>query len=96
MQWCDRLSLILCMQELPDEERSLEISKGHDGQRYDILQRQDKTISVTPWCFEQKQFTVNVETTHLDRVKFENNASLIKALQKAPRQLLEWTFLASK
>lgn len=28
MQWCDRLSLILCQKELPADERFLEISKG--------------------------------------------------------------------
>jgi hypothetical protein len=42
MQWCDRLSLILCQQELPDDERFLEISKGPDDRRYDIMQRSDR------------------------------------------------------
>jgi Protein of unknown function (DUF3891) len=93
MQWCDRLSLILCMQELPDDERSLEISKAHDDRRYDILQRQDKLIVVTPWCFEQKRFTVNVEATYLSQIKFNDNASLIEALRNSSRQLLEWTFV---
>jgi len=36
MQWCDRLSLILCQQELPADERFLEVSKGPDGNGYDI------------------------------------------------------------
>ncbi|MGL5871582.1 MAG: DUF3891 family protein [Xenococcaceae cyanobacterium] len=93
MQWCDRLSLILCMQELPDDERSLEISKAHDDKRYDIFQRQDKLIVVTPWCFEQERFTVNVEATYLPQIKFDDNASLIQALRDSSRQLLEWTFV---
>ena len=37
MQWCDRLSLILSMGELPSRERWLEISNGPDGVRYDIF-----------------------------------------------------------
>lgn len=93
MQWCDRLSLILCQQELPADERALEISKGPDGQRYDILQYADQTVTVMPWCFEDDKFTVNVEATRLDQVKFDDNDSLIAALKTAPRQVLEWTFV---
>lgn len=95
MQWCDRLSLILCQQELPADERALEISKGPDGQRYDIKQFSNELITVIPWCFELDRFTVNVEATLLDQVKFDNNASLIQALKQAPRTLLEWTFVKS-
>jgi hypothetical protein len=80
------------MQELPADERALEISKGHDGQRYDIIQFDNGAISVTPWCFEDKRFTVNVEASYLSQVEFEDNASLIAALKSAPRQQLEWTF----
>jgi Protein of unknown function (DUF3891) len=93
MQWCDRLSLILCQQKLPDDERALEISKGPDGQRYDIMQFSNGLVTVTPWCFEDDRFTVNVEATALSEVKFEDNASLTKALKAAPRKLLEWTFV---
>lgn len=93
MQWCDRLSLILCQHELPDDERALEISKGHDGQRYDVIQFSNDLITVVPWCFEDKHFTVNVEASILNEVKFEDNLSLTKALQQAPRTILEWTFV---
>jgi Protein of unknown function (DUF3891) len=95
MQWCDRLSLILCMQELPDDERALEISKGPDGQRYDVMQFSDGLLTVKPWCFEDERFTVNVEVSYLTVMKFDDNKSLIKALKEAPRSLLEWTFVKS-
>lgn len=93
MQWCDRLSLILCQNELPADERALEISKGPDGKRYDIVQRSDGLINVTPWCFEDDKFTVNVETHCLSQMTFKNNAALIAALKQAPIKLLEWTFI---
>jgi hypothetical protein len=93
MQWCDRLSLILCQQELPADERFLEISKGPDGERYDIMQRQDQLVTVKPWPFEDDQFTVNVEAAQLSQVKFKNSAELSKALQNAPIEILEWTFV---
>lgn len=93
MQWCDRLSLILCQQELPADERFLEISLGPDGQRYDIMQRSDNLLTVQPWPFEDEKFTVNVEACDLDQVKFESNAELTQALQTAPIKVLEWTFV---
>lgn len=93
MQWCDRLSLILCQKELPADERALEISKGHDGCRYDVIQYSNGLITVVPWCFEEDRFTVNVEASTLSQVKFEDNLSLTKALQQAPRTILEWTFV---
>lgn len=93
MQWCDRLSLILCQQQLPEDERALEISKGPDGERYDIKQASSGLVTVMPWCFEDDRFTVNVEVSHLAEVKFKDNASLTKALKEAPRALREWTFV---
>jgi hypothetical protein len=95
MQWCDRLSLILCQQELPADERFLEISKGPDGQRYDIMQRSDGLVKVEPWPFEDDKFTVNVEACDLHQVKFKSNAELTQALQTAPIKVLEWTFVKS-
>ncbi|MBD2533292.1 DUF3891 family protein [Nostoc flagelliforme FACHB-838] len=95
MQWCDRLSLILCQQELPADERFLEISKGPEGQRYDIMQRSDNLVLVKPWPFQDDKFTVNVEACDLSQVKFESNSELTQALQEAPIKVLEWTFVKS-
>lgn len=96
MQWCDRLSLILCQQQLPDDERALEISKGPDGKRYDVRQFSDQSVTVEPWCFEDDRFVVNVEVSHLSQAKFDDNASLTAALKEAPRSLLEWKFVKEK
>lgn len=93
MQWCDRFSLILCMQEIPADERALEIGKDANGQRYDLKQFDNQLITVTPWCFEDERFTLNLEASYLSQMKFDNNASLIEALQNAPRKLLEWTLV---
>ena len=95
MQWCDRLSLILCQQELPDDERFLEISKGPEGQRYDIMQRSDNLVVVQPWPFQDDKFTVNVEACDLSQIKFKSSAELTQALQEAPIKVLEWTFVKS-
>ncbi|MBW4550527.1 MAG: DUF3891 family protein [Aphanocapsa sp. GSE-SYN-MK-11-07L] len=95
MQWCDRCSLILCQQQIPEDERKLEISKGPDGKDYYIQELKDRQLTVLPWCFEQKSFTVNAEVSTLNQIKFNDNKSLVSALKQAPRKLLEWTFVKS-
>ena len=49
---------------------------GPDGTRYEVMQREDKTVTVTPWPFEKKQFTVNVEASNLNQIKFDSSKEL--------------------
>ncbi len=93
MQWCDRLSLILCQHELPADQRWLEISEGPDGKRYDIKEMADGCLTVQPWCFEDDRFTVNVEACALSQVTFKDNETLTEALKTASIKVLEWTFV---
>ena len=92
MQWCDRLSLILAQQKVPEGGWALEITSEIRNQRYDIRQLEDEKLTVEPWPFEDEQFTVNVETCHLSEMQFADNAALVEALRKAPIEVLEWTF----
>jgi Protein of unknown function (DUF3891) len=91
MQCCDRLSLILCQRQIPEGERWLEIAKGPTGERHDIIQRGD-TLSVKPWPFKDKKFTVHVDASYLTQMKFESDRELIESLQQAPIKSIEWTF----
>lgn len=91
-QLCDRLSLILCQGKLPIGVRALEIGKDADGQRYDVIQREDSTVTVTPWPFERDRFTLNVEACCLNQLKFDSSEQLSESLQNAPIKTLEWTF----
>lgn len=93
MRWSDRLSLILAQQQIPAAGRSLEITSGIDGQRYDVRELEDGKLTVEPWPFGEEKFTVNVEAAHLAQLKFESNEELISALQTAPIEILEWTFV---
>lgn len=95
MRWCDRLSLILAQQQIPAAGRSLEITSGIDGQRYDVRQLEDGKLTVEPWPFGEDQFTVNVEAAHLLELKYDSNAALTTALKNAPIEVLEWTFVRS-
>ncbi|GAB4228925.1 MAG: hypothetical protein Kow00121_57890 [Elainellaceae cyanobacterium] len=95
MRWCDRLSLILCQQQLPANERLLEITVGPDDQRYNVVQYQNGWVEVMPWPFFEEKFTVNVEATCLSQVSFSSNQALTEALKAAPIKILEWTFAKS-
>ncbi len=93
MRWCDRFSLILAQRKVPEAGRALEITSGIDGQRYDIRELPDGKLTVEPWPFEEKSFTVNVEATYLSELKFESSEALVEALQQAPIHILEWTLV---
>jgi len=95
MHWCDRLSLILCQQKLPADERALEITSRLDNRRYDIKQFNDGTVTVEPWPFEKDRFQLHLEVTYLSQLKFEDNADLQKALREAPIREIAWEFAKS-
>jgi hypothetical protein len=92
-QWCDRLSLILCNHMIPVGERALEIATLPDGIRYDVIESGEGNVTVQPWIFLNEKFTVNVEATYLQQLKFDSNEELTQALQTAPIKTLEWTFV---
>ena len=87
MQWCDRFSLILCRSQLPEMERTLEISKGPDGVQYQVTQQKDGLIKVSPWPFEPTSFELSVEASYLNQLQFTNETELSEALRKAPVKL---------
>lgn len=92
LQWCDALSLILCMDQVPPESRRLEVSLGPDGVPYFILQRPDQSLTIEPWPFDLPSFEVHVETFLLDKLSFKNDKQLHAALQEAPVEVKEWLF----
>jgi hypothetical protein len=93
MELCDSLSLILCQKKLPPEERALEVGKGPDGKRLDVVQLKNGDITVKPWCFELEKFEVTIEACYLSQMTFESNEALTQALQEAPIKDLVWTFV---
>jgi len=90
MQWCDRFSLILCRNELPEMERLVEISKGPDGKRYELKQLETGAVVVTPWPFELPEFEVWVEACTLKQLQFKNDAELAEALRQSPISTKRW------
>ncbi|WP_242926462.1 DUF3891 family protein [Pontibacter vulgaris] len=92
LQWCDRLSLILCKNELPADERTLEITKGPDGKVYFIKQTANNTLIVDPWPFATPGLEVQVAYRTLQQLQFKNDAELATALAKAEVKYKRWAF----
>jgi hypothetical protein len=90
MQWCDQFSLILCLDDLPAGQRALEISKGPDGRRYEVVQRTDTTLKVEPWPFESDELTVEVEACVIHQLSFANDSQLLEAIKASPTQTKTW------
>jgi hypothetical protein len=90
MEWCDRFSLILCRNELPDGERWVEVSAGPDGTRYEVMQQADGTVIVKPWPFEEDRFELSVEASYLTRLSFKNDEALLDALKNSTIKDKSW------
>lgn len=91
LRFCDRLSLILCKNQVPTLGRKLEINKSIDNKTYFVSQDAAENTLVEPWCFEKPSFTVSVESRYLQQPTFASGSALKKALAKAPVTLKQLT-----
>ena len=97
LHWCDRLSLILCRDELPEMGRAVEIYPDPlgNGNRVAHLVRQPAgpgmPVVVSPWPFQANELVVTVEAKQLHQLKFRDDAELAAALHYGPTQTLSWT-----
>ena len=92
VQWCDALSLVLCLNQIPPESRRLEVSLGPDGSSYFIFQRDDESLGLDPWPFDKDEFSVHVEAFKLVQLVFKDDKELYNAMQNAEIEIREWTF----
>lgn len=90
LRWCDRCSLILARGNVPAMERSIEITHGLGGQRYELMQRQDGSIAVEPWPFEPDEFEVGVEVKCLNQLAFDDDNDLVTHLDEAKIDHRSW------
>jgi hypothetical protein len=95
LRWSDRMSLILCRRELPDNERALEVEPTPDGDMVQVRLRDDGSLSLDPWVFEQDQVKTSVEVRRLRQLKFSSERQLQRALDTAKIEVREWEFRKS-
>jgi hypothetical protein len=90
MQWCDRFSLILCRNELPAGERTLEVTKGPDGKRYEVIQKATEIVTVDPWPFHEDSFSLSIEASRISQLSFDNDRQLLDTLRQSPVIEKKW------
>jgi hypothetical protein len=90
LEWCDAFSLLLCRKLVQPEKRGIEISTGPDGVVYNLFEEGDGILTVEPWPFDSKIFTVSYESRDLDQLKFNNAADFRDAFIKAPVKDNSW------
>ena len=88
--FCDRLSLILCKDETPSNERTLEINKTIGKQQYMIKRGEDDSLIVTPWIFEHHEFIVDVEERLLEQNCFKSSKEFEEVLMNTQPQVVSW------
>ncbi len=92
MLFCDRCSLILCQDEVPEVERKLEINHSIENRSYYIRTDKENILTIEPWPFENERFNLDFEYRILDKVRFKDNIELEEAIKKAPVKMRSFTF----
>ncbi|QNL49064.1 DUF3891 family protein [Olivibacter sp. SDN3] len=92
LQWCDALSLIICQNHQPPEQRKLDISIGPNGKLYKLIQVENGVLSVYPWPFAKPQFSLLIESRFIETLYFNNVSSFHKQLRAAAVQNTRITF----
>ena len=70
VEWCDALSLLICMDKIQPEGRKMEISENPDGAINQVFYKEDNVITVIPWPFKQNRFKVFYEYKIIEQLKF--------------------------
>lgn len=91
LRWGDAFSLLLCMRNLPDDGRAIEIGPDAEGTRYDAYRRDDGTMAVEPWPYAPDRFEVGVDAYRLEQLVFESHDALLEALREASPARRTWT-----
>ncbi|PKA99806.1 uncharacterized protein DUF3891 [Flavobacteriaceae bacterium MAR_2009_75] len=87
LRFCDRLSLIICGDEVPMTGRKLEINKSIDDETYFVSLVDEGKYCIEPWLFLENTFEVDYEYKILEQAKFSSNKELEQGLAKAPVRL---------
>ena len=92
MRFCDRLSLILCGEEVPTMGRALEINAAL-GEAHFVRELPDQEqLTVRPWPFVADRFTVRSESFVLEQLTFADSQSLGATLADTTAEERSWTF----
>ncbi|MBA3480639.1 MAG: DUF3891 family protein [Pirellulales bacterium] len=92
LQFCDRISLILCQGGIPAMNRRIEIVSHIGSARYELWDNGDHSLAVDPWPFETPEFEVGVEVRTIPQLMFSSDRELEKRLMASNVENRRWTF----
>ena len=92
MLFCDRLSLILCQEKIPQVGRKVEINKTIDDKRYFLYKDSSDFVTVEPWPFELDEFTLEFEYRILEKPVFKDCKELETCLDDADICIKSYSF----
>ncbi len=79
VEWCDAFSLIICQDDFPPENRLVDISCGPDKTVHQVHKKNEETIVVEPWPFEENEFEIYYEYRVIKLIQFKSSADFRKA-----------------
>jgi len=92
LRFCDRLSLILCHNKVPEQGRNLEINQSILNKKFFIYKSENETLSIRPWIFEADSFKLSVEKRSIDYSYFSSEQEFETSLNNCSPTLLKWVF----
>ncbi len=96
LKFSDRLSLILCKNEIPEKGRKLEINKSINDQTFYVSKNEENQITIDPWCFKDQSFDLSVETRYVKQTTFRSGDALKSTLDKTEVTLKDFRIAIEK
>lgn len=96
LRFCDRLSLILCKDEVPDDDRLLEINTSINGETFFIKKTENDEMIITPWIFSTSKFELTVEERILKETQFKSSSQFESVLMAAKPKIKKWVIMKSE
>lgn len=93
LRFCDRLSLILCNDETPEDGRLLEINTSIDGKTYFIKKNENDELIISPWIFTASEFELSIEERVLKVTQFVSSHQFETALMHTIPNFKKWTIM---
>lgn len=92
----DAFSLLICQNQIQPEQRSIEISQGPNGQKYQLYQVDKNKLTIDPWPFEPSSFSVYFESRLINQLQFKDTPEFREAFNKAKVDETVWELVQSK
>lgn len=92
LRFSDRLSLILCKDEVPENGRRLEINKSINNETFYVSKDGQNQLIIEPWCFQDQSYDLSVETRYMEQATFSSGTALQSAIKNTVVTLKAFKF----